>query len=786
MSSRAKHTATAMVALLVTALAATSAQSQAFRRGGTEFNALREVTIPAEESYSVVVTEFFHHQQIDAEGSNVMVFANDQKALPCRVLQLGPGDFCRLAFQAQGNEKAYEILYGGEPPADEEVPKWTNRDGLLLETRRFVDCDPNSLDSVREAFGAAEPIGADYVTGVSHAHNPFSLKQEPFLSRYSGMLRVPSNGTYGFIVTSQDCSFLLIDDKEVVSAPGVHRPTFQAKPGMRKDIQLTAGAHKFEYYHAATTPVAIMVAAWEIAPKEAKPKPTAIPPEAFHAGRIGRVIAEPVQMRQQRLAPDFLVKIAGDVPLPSIEPDADAPRTGRGEIPEGPALIGVMFKDTSPQGLRLKAKHLWNFGDGQTSEEANPVHVYLVPGVYKVTLGLKRGSRVVEMSNRISIDRPKLDKKDEPHKLDDYLTIIESYNPRTLSGAALQRLVETYLWKADLTLNPKPTDETDQKKGEKEKGDATAEQPPPEPEKTAEQLAEEQRLREQEAAGYVQKAIDVGKWAFAKNSVVSGQQELRDLIDLLGPLTRDRVGDSKLAYQMYKAAAGKLENPNSQAQCEMNAADILINDMLDPTAARPLLDSATSKIGTSEPGNLASRLARIFGDYYAATGDGPAARKAYLKAEQIRDRTRTHAERIAWRGAHSRSAEEFLNSEQWGRARSQIRQWQDEFPGEKTDGYVSLAYARYFEGRQMFEQAIAQAEQALNVNPDSAYIDQLLMLAAECEVKRDKIDRALATLHSLVTDYPGSPLIPQVKQRIEKLESGETDEEESDGGRRPR
>ena len=71
----------------------------------------------------------------------------------------------------------------------------------------------------------------------------------------------------------------------------------------------------------------------------------------------------------------------------------------------------------------------------------------------------------------------------------------------------------------------------------------------------------------------------------------------------------------------------------------------------------------------------------------------------------------------------------------------------------------------------MYDQAIAQAEQLQAVSPDSPYIDQVLLLAANCEVKRGRTDRALATLHSLKNDYPGSPLIPDVEKRIASLEA---------------
>ena len=90
----------------------------------------------------------------------------------------------------------------------------------------------------------------------------------------------------------------------------------------------------------------------------------------------------------------------------------------------------------------------------------------------------------------------------------------------------------------------------------------------------------------------------------------------------------------------------------------------------------------------------------------------------------------------------------------------------------KTEGYLNLTFARYWAQRQMYPQAIALADQLLAVNADSPYIDQLLLLAADCEVKRGRADRALATLHALLKDYPGSPLVPAVRKNIAELEGG--------------
>ena len=692
--------------------------AESFRQGGTEFDAKRSVSVLAAKSYSIVVTEFLHHGQINDQGTNVLVAAKNRDLVPMRVLQLGPGDYCRLAFQTIRTQREYEIFYGGDPPG-KAPPKWNSRDGLLLETRRYKHCNLNSLDSVRDAFNSSKPYGSDYVKAVSHSHNPFSPKPGPFLSRYSGVLRIPSAGKYGFITSSRDCSFLLIDGKPVVSAPGRHGPMRRARRGSRKDIRLSAGPHQFEYYHAAAGSSAVMFAAWEVNPADAKPKPAAIPPTVFRAGAVGRVPAGRVTLRSAKLAPDFLVKIDGDVPLP------DNP------VP----LIGVMFRDNSPKAVTLRAKVHWDFGDGQTADTPNVNHVYLHPGLYTVKLSLKRsGSRPVEISNRVYVDRPVLGRKAKLHTLDQYLPVLETYDPQTLDAAALRQLVLAYEAKALALLAQKK----------------------PQPE---------------EARKYLAKAVVAGKVAFLGESAARDGEELYKLARLVAPMARDRLAESRVAARIWHVAARKASDGQLKAECEIEAADIAANDLLSATVAKPLLEAAAAHLGKGKTGPLAARLQRVWGDYYAATGNGKAARAAYHQAEKLQGSRRRYIERTAWRGAHSRSAEEFIRTGQHARAADQLRKWQSEFPTEKIDGYLTLMQSRHWAGRKQYAQAIAQAEQLLCVNPDSSYADQLLLLAAECEQKRGRKDRALATLHSLLKDYPGSPLVPEAKKRIALLEA---------------
>jgi predicted negative regulator of RcsB-dependent stress response len=752
----------AWIAASVVFFACGNLPGQSFRHAGTEFEALRPVSIPAGQTRPIMVTEFLHHGQISPDGKNVVVVAKNNELAPLRVLQLGPGDFCRLAFETLPRETNYEILYGGQAPSKDAVSAWTNPDGLLLDTRRFKQCDLNRFESVREAFDAAEPIGADYVDQVGHSCNPLTLGDEPFLSRYTGQLHVAAPMTAMFWTSSQDCSFLRIDGKTVVESPGRHGPLYQAQPGMGRTVELSTGTHKFEYYHAAAGPEAMMVAAWAVAPRGDKPQPTAIPPEAFRAGSIGRVAAGTVTTRAAKLTPDFQFAIVGDVPLP------DNP------IP----LVGVAFKDASAQGLTMKAKVLWDFGDGQTSEDLNPGHVYLHPGVYRVTLSVKHSGRDVETTNRIAIDRPRRTPggKEKTHSLDDYLPTLEKYDPARLDAVALGQLVAAHQWKSENVLQAKADED-------KKKQDA-AEQPeeenkdsgkkprrrPTSEEKRAEAKAKEELdAVEGEARRHLVAAVEAGKAAFAKASAAKGDEDLFKLAQRVGPMARVALGDAPLAMEIWTGAAGKIADARLQAECQARAADVAVSDLLDAARAKPLLDAAAATLGKDKPGAAASELERVWGDYHALRGDGKAARAAYLEAQRLLDARQSQNERTAWQGAHSRSTEEFLMSGQWARALEELQAWQREFPAEKIDGYLTLLYARYWAGRKKHDQAISLAEQLIAVNPASPYADQLLMLSAECETQRGRTDRAAATLNSLLKDYPGSPLVPAAKEKLEAL-----------------
>jgi TolA-binding protein len=187
--------------------------------------------------------------------------------------------------------------------------------------------------------------------------------------------------------------------------------------------------------------------------------------------------------------------------------------------------------------------------------------------------------------------------------------------------------------------------------------------------------------------------------------------------------------------------------------------------------AKPHLDAATA-LCRGDSDNLAGPLNRLWGDWHARGGDREAARDAYQKAEAARRGRQTPIEQIAWRGSHSRSTEDFLRSDQLDRAWDGLLQWQQDFPGDKREGYLPLLLARYWSARGRHEHAITVANDLLCVAPDSPHADQLLYLLAQSEEKLGRIERAQASYRSLATTYPGSPLVSVAQQDVARLEAG--------------
>jgi len=106
--------------------------------------------------------------------------------------------------------------------------------------------------------------------------------------------------------------------------------------------------------------------------------------------------------------------------------------------PDGNPVVGqvVQFNDASGSGA---TSWLWNFGDGQSSTDRNPTHVFGGPGVFQVTLRVTSASgssQVVQQVIVSSVDTLQLNNKGN-HPFAVKLTATDQRTNRTGPGQAI-------------------------------------------------------------------------------------------------------------------------------------------------------------------------------------------------------------------------------------------------------------------------------------------------------------------------------------------------------------
>ena len=317
---------------------------------------------------------------IKPDGSDVRVATAGRTEVPCRTLMVGPGDQVRVAFAVRGVGARFYVYFGNPKPPAGTKPLDIRR-GVLLETWIHPGGGIQTLSQVEKVFAnASKLLGRDFRSRVFLGHNPFG-PQSNIASRFTAYLRCPAAGQYRFACSSQDASFLLIDDKVVVANGGHHAP--QRDIRMRGNVRLTKGLHKLTFYHVNVRDHPVAVAAWQ-APGEKRIWP--IPPAAY----APVLAATPGAMEQygRGMGIDFIGRYGGETFL------------------RNQYYQRWTFEALTVGNLGRKVDLQWDFGDGQKAASPKADHVYLLPGEYTVRLSAKTYRGVLTRTNRIFVSRP--------------------------------------------------------------------------------------------------------------------------------------------------------------------------------------------------------------------------------------------------------------------------------------------------------------------------------------------------------------------------------------------
>ena len=314
------------------------------------------------------------------DAADVRVTVPRGQLVPHRVLMVGPGDRLRLAFALRPPLTKYYVYFGN---SQAEAPKaeLSIRRGVLLETWQYAAGGFATLQEARRAFErAGRLVGRDFRSSIFLGHNPFG-PQNRLCSVFTGYLVCPRDGEYVFSTSSQDASFLLVDEKLVVSNGGSHPP--QRRASRQGRITLTKGLHEVKVYHVNTFADPVVVAAWQ-APGARRL--WRIPPSAFAA--IRRAKPGAIERYGRQLEVDFVPVHAGE----TFMANRYFQRYAFEALVSGRAAGAGTFQ--------------WSFGDGQKASGRTCEHVYLANGPVKVTLDAAVGGQKLRRSNTIYVTRP--------------------------------------------------------------------------------------------------------------------------------------------------------------------------------------------------------------------------------------------------------------------------------------------------------------------------------------------------------------------------------------------
>jgi len=666
--------------------------------------------------------ELYGQGNLKPDGSDIRVVAGD-RVVHHKLIHLSTTGIARILFELLPGVPVYEVYYGN-PDAPAPEGGWEPQRALILETRPYTGGGYNNWAQAEETLRRAGPaFGAGPVDRVFHGHNPFG-PSERFISIYEGCLYCPVTGTYTFATTSGNASFLFINGERVVDWPGPHGPVGDARHN--REVALQQGLARFRYVGIFTGGQPASVAAWKLPGSQ---NFEVIPKSAFPALAI--TSQQALEVRGQGLAPDFRIAYAGEATL----------------TPEGDRyLVRVRFENTSPSAALLNYQPAWDFGDGTTSREASPTHIYLAAGTYTVTLTFI-GSGRYEASQPIEVSEDW--EAQVAQRIEDrtsYYEELRKYDVKTLAPASLANLVEYFL------VMGKPEDAL-------RAGEALL--PPP------------TGTGSPTSSGTATSPTQPAPSAAPDAALLRVAHLLEDVL-LPAGFPPGAKRDPQRALRLYAAAEAKAGDSRTKAELALAQGDILFEELRSLEEARAAYGKVRDVYHRPEKSLEARRAYLGLGRVARWQGNRTEAGQWLAQAQAI-PVGETNAEKlVVRRSAWARAVEDALKREEpevSADAWQQLATWAWYYPEDLLAGHHTVLLAKLLLKLKAPQRAAEELEALLRVNPESQFADQALWTLADAYLALRKRDEARGALDRLARDYPASGLIPKLQARRREVET---------------
>ncbi|MBI2191917.1 MAG: PKD domain-containing protein [Planctomycetes bacterium] len=625
------------------------------------------------------------------DGSDVRAVGPDG-ILPSSVLSMRH-DLCRLAVGLRPGLRRFWVYYGHPGPGEPPAPALDAWRGLWLETRRYNGGECRNWAEMEETIRKSGPsLGRDVAPQVFHGYNPFG-PSDHYVSLYEGWLSVPRSGEYVFATTSDDASFLFVGGRLEVSktgwGPAPHHARHVSGP-----VKLEQGrSYPFRYCHVEGTGEQAAVAAWKPPDEEFQ----LIPATAFPGVRECAPIHH--DLRDWPIAPDFIVVNEGEAPL------------------QGKTYFRHAFRDTTP-GDTLSYEPFWDFGDGGTSKDRNPVHIYLEPGLYTASFSLSRAGQSYRVALRVEAnwdwENPFRPSSDE---VSDYYPFLKKYDFPRLSTPALENALEIFRF-----------------------------------------------LRKPDELLAVSHAL------LLRDEVAADEARLFATALEYGRQLRDRQKAYGKAVEAFLFADERVRDPARKARLRLEIGDVFFFFEEDYERARAAYLGLLKDFAELKDSVLRQAQIRL-GEIDMRYGDASKALAAFQAAEKMPSPKRAFDQDLAVLGGLPLRVEDYLRRGELDAAEEELDRWEWEYPIERLAGCSTLWRVRLAQARGQQEEAIKLARILVHASPRSAYAAELLLEAAKSYGARGDLDSARKMFERILQDYPETPLQGEVRARLDALKA---------------
>ena len=336
----------------------------------------------SEKTGDVVYIEFPVASLARADGKDIRVISQENKEIPYLLISHNFEDKTSLVFPVKNITRKYYIYYGNPkvtaPPQkfdycgkpileiyslNENIKR---RLKLLFQQTRLNKDEPITFSAVIKLIkNQCQLMGREILDSPTLGFNPFS-KDSSYIAVISGWLKVNISDQYLIGINAHNSAFLFVDQNVLVSWPGTHPPDGGFLGHHAEKIYLNTNPHRLDLVNIQTGPGQGCTSGFTYAKTPGLMRnfnrndfPSLIKAKPSYLEIINTI---------NQIIPDFNWTIETDLGLEKMD------------------VSLISFSNLSSGAPTSSLEYLWDFGDGITSTQVSPVHVYLGGGIYPITL----------------------------------------------------------------------------------------------------------------------------------------------------------------------------------------------------------------------------------------------------------------------------------------------------------------------------------------------------------------------------------------------------------------